>query len=194
MPDEGDLTGFQRWMYNGHRQAEMPAGSAIGEATQKRIFDGVRIVFRSRPRWQMKHGFTKGSLVTATVLAVCACLSSLPGLATEVDQARLPVTVPNLCMSCHLVEQPNPSNFELNPFGVDYLANGRIWDSNLANLDSDGDGCLNGVEVGDSDGDGHPDGNVESQAGNPGIPDECGSGSLVDEKTWGALKAMFDGR
>ena len=47
---------------------------------------------------------------------------------------------------------------------------------------------------GDSDGDGFPDGNVTEQAGNPGVPDECGGGSLVDERTWGTLKAMFDGR
>ena len=107
---------------------------------------------------------------------------------------RLPVTTPNLCLACHTNNQPSAGDAALNPFGDDYLANGRLWDSNLANLDSDGDGCLNGVEVGDSDGDGEPDGNVENQSGNPGVHDECGSGSLVDEKTWGALKAMFDGR
>jgi hypothetical protein len=142
----------------------------------------------------MKIGFSTGSFSTAAVFAVCAFLSAGPGLATDVDMARLPVSVPFLCLSCHVVDQPTSAGFDLNPFGIDYLANGRLWDSNLANLDSDGDGCLNGVEVGDSDGDGEPDGNVERQAGNPGVPDECGTGSLVDEKTWGALKAMFDGR
>ena len=142
----------------------------------------------------MKYGFPTGSLCAATVLAVCALLSASPSMATDVDMARLPVAVPNLCSSCHVSGQPTAADFTLNPFGEDYLANGRLWDSTLANLDSDGDGCLNGVEVGDSDGDGEPDGNVESQAGNPGVSDECGSGSLVDEKTWGALKAMFDGR
>jgi len=146
----------------------------------------------------MKLGFSTGSPSAATVLSVCVlllCAFQSVGsvLATDVDMARLPVIDPNLCLSCHMIDQPTPARFELNPFGVDYLANGRLWDSNLANLDSDGDGCLNGVEVGDSDGDGEPDGNVDSQSGNPGIPDECGSGSLVDEKTWGALKAMFDG-
>ena len=141
----------------------------------------------------MKLGFSTDLLPAAAVLAVSAVLSASPGLATDADMARLPVSAPNLCLSCHVVDQPTPTSFDLNPFGIDYLANGRLWDSNLANLDSDGDGCLNGVEVGDSDGDGEPDGNVEAQAGNPGIPDECGSGSLVDEKTWGALKAMFDG-
>ncbi len=142
----------------------------------------------------MKHGLSAGSLGTAAALAVCAFLSANPVQATDVDMARLPVAEPNLCHSCHMTAQPTASDFTLNPFGVDYLANGRLWDSNLANQDSDGDGCLNGVEVGDSDGDGEPDGNVERQAGNPGVKDECGSGSLVDEKTWGALKAMFDGR
>ncbi len=141
----------------------------------------------------MKRGFFTGSLQAATVLAVCALVSPVATLATDADMLRLPVSDPNLCLSCHLVEQPDSDNFELNPFGVDFLANGRLWDSNLANLDSDGDGCLNGVEVGDSDGDGEADGNVEAQAGNPGVHDECGAGSLVDEKTWGALKAMFDG-
>jgi hypothetical protein len=142
----------------------------------------------------MRTGFFTGTLGAAAVLAVCAFLSPDPAAATEDDMARLPLSNPNLCLSCHVLVQPNAADFTLNPFGVDYLANGRLWDSNLANLDSDGDGCLNGVEVGDSDGDGEPDGNVERQAGNPGVPDECGSGSLVDEKTWGALKAMFDGR
>ena len=37
-----------------------------------------------------------------------------------------------------------------------------------------------------------PDGNVTEQAGNPGVFDDCGSGPLVDERTWGALKALFD--
>lgn len=147
----------------------------------------------------MKLESTTGSLQAATasavcVLVLCGFLLAPSAVATEVDMARLPVTVPNLCLACHVSANPTAGDFTLNPFGDDYLANGRLWDSNLANLDSDGDGCLNGVEVGDSDGDGEADGNVESQAGNPGVPDECGSGSLVDEKTWGALKAMFDGQ
>ena len=115
-------------------------------------------------------------------------------LATEEDMAALPITDPFACMSCHTDRTPGPGSFALNVFGEDFLQNGRVWDSNLAHLDSDGDNCLNGVEVGDSDGDGIADGNVEEQAGNPGVADNCGSGSLVDEKTWGALKAMFDGR
>ena len=78
-------------------------------------------------------------------------------------------------------------------FGVDFLQNDRIWDAELAQMDSDGDGCLNGVEVGDSDGDGEADGNVTVQVGNPGVIDDCDSESLVDERTWTQLKALFDG-
>jgi len=122
---------------------------------------------------------------------VAACAGQ--ARATNLDMSRLPVIVPNLCLACHTSETPTSGNARLNVFGLDFRANGRIWDSNLAALDSDGDGCLNGVEVGDSDGDGSPDGNVTSQAGNPGVADECGSGPLVDEKVWGTLKAMFDG-
>jgi hypothetical protein len=133
-------------------------------------------------------------VMMATVLTVGVCVPVGDALATEGDMARLPISVPNLCLACHVTDSPTAGDTDLNPFGVDFLANGRLWDPNLANLDSDGDGCLNGVEVGDSDGDGFPDGNVEDQAGNPGVPDDCGGGSLIDEKSWGTLKAMFDGR
>ena len=128
---------------------------------------------------------------TATLL-VCLVLLSGGAGATEFDMTRLPVMSPNLCLACHNVDAPTAATSALNAFGLDFLANGKLWDSNLAQQDSDGDGCLNGVEVGDSDGDGNPDGNVTEQAGNPGVFDDCGSGSLVDEKTWGTLKAMFD--
>lgn len=133
-------------------------------------------------------------LAVAVLAIVSAGLSAGPATATNLDMSRLPVITPNLCLACHTTASPTSGNAALNVFGNDYRANGRVWDSNLAMLDSDGDGCLNGVEVGDSDGDGSADGNVTSQAGNPGVFDECGSGPLVDERTWGALKAMFDGR
>ncbi len=129
----------------------------------------------------------------ATVVTVCLVVWNGAAEATEFDMSQLPVSSPNLCLSCHDVDSPTAATADLNVFGLDFLANGRLWDSNLAQGDSDNDGCLNGVEVGDSDGDGNPDGNVTEQAGNPGVFDDCGSGSLVDEKTWGTLKAMFDG-
>lgn len=128
------------------------------------------------------------------VLLLVCLLSGGPAQATESDMAQLPVTSPNLCLTCHTVESPTEDDAGLNPFGLDFLENGRIWDSNLAQINSDGDNCLNGVELGDSDGDGEPDGNVTEQSGNPGVEDECGSDDLVDRKTWDALKAMFDAR
>ena len=141
----------------------------------------------------MRRLACRGTPAWAAVCAAVALLWAGPATATEFDMALLPVAAPNLCLTCHTVTAPSAGNAPLNLFGVDFLANGRLWDSNLAQLDSDDDGCLNGVEVGDSDGDGNPDGNVTEQAGNPGVADECGSGSLVDEKAWGTLKAMFNG-
>ncbi len=141
------------------------------------------------------HPRRNASRLATAALAVAALAASAgASRATNLDMAKLPVVTPNLCLACHVAAAPTATNKALNVFGLDFRANGRIWDSNLAAIDSDGDGCLNGVEVGDSDGDGSPDGNVTSQAGNPGVADNCGSGPLVDEKTWGALKAMFDGR
>lgn len=125
-------------------------------------------------------------------MALVACCAG-GAEATNLDMARLPVVVPNLCASCHVSAAPVAGSAGLNAFGLDFRANGRVWDSDLAALDSDGDGCLNGIEVGDSDGDGRADGNVTSQAGNPGVAGDCGSGPPFDETTWGAIKAMFDG-
>jgi len=142
----------------------------------------------------MNRTRSTGLLACAVATALGAFLWLNPALATEADMAQLPVTAPNLCLACHTQESPSPGFADLNHFGADFLENGRVWNSDLAQLDSDNDGCVNGVEVGDADGDGNADGNVEEQSGNPGVHDDCGSGQLVDEKTWGALKAMFDGR
>ena len=135
---------------------------------------------------------TSPKVTVAVVWLSVACLWIGTAGATEEDMGKLAVIIPHLCAACHVVEDPVVGNAALNPFGLDFLENGRIWDTDLAQLNSDGDGCLNGVELGDSDGDGVPDGNVTQQAGNPGVPDNCGSGSLVDQRTWDALKAMFD--
>jgi hypothetical protein len=151
----------------------------------------VRMVagMRSRPRWTV-HAVGRAAIaLMVALMGVCAGQAR----ATNLDMSRLPVITPNLCLACHTSSAPTPGTAALNVFGLDFQANGRVWDSNLAALDSDGDGCLNGVEVGDSDGDGSADGNVTAQAGNPGVQDECGSGPLVDEIVWGRLKAMFDG-
>ncbi|MFO7652248.1 MAG: hypothetical protein R6X25_00320 [Candidatus Krumholzibacteriia bacterium] len=122
-----------------------------------------------------------------------ALLLPVAATATEADMAELPMVQPNLCLTCHTVAAPQPASSELNPFGADFLANGRLWDQTLAQKDSDGDGCLNGAEIGDVDGDGQVDGNVTAQSGNPGVPGDCAA-NLADEQTWSSLKALFDGR
>jgi len=154
---------------------------------------GLRHDFHD-PGEMMASRARAGWWVVATALVAGSLSGGLPASATEMEMAKLPVTQPNLCYACHLQQSPVPGDAGLNPFGLDFLSGGRIWDQDLASQDSDGDGCLNGVEVGDSDGDGRADGNINEQTGNPGVVDECGSGSLVDEKLWGTLKAMFDGR
>jgi hypothetical protein len=126
------------------------------------------------------------AMVIATVVGF-----ALPAVATESDLAQLPVTDPFRCLICHVDEAPSGGSFALNGFGADFLANARIWDASLAGLDSDGDNCTNGVELGDADGDGEADGNVDTLQSNPGDPADCG-GSMVDNKTWGELKALFD--
>jgi hypothetical protein len=131
--------------------------------------------------------------LSTAVLAVLVVLFGTGGAgATEVDMAQLPVVVPNLCLTCHTITTPMPGDVQLNVFGEDFLANGRLWNPALAQLDSDEDGCLNGVEIGDADGDGRADGNVDRHSGNPGVPGDCTT--VVGERTWTALKALFDGR
>ena len=113
-----------------------------------------------------------------------------PAAATEADLQQLPVTEPFQCLLCH-VSEPAQTGSPLNPFGTDFLANLRTWDAALASLDSDGDGCTNGVELGDVDGDGQSDGNVDQLQSNPGAANDCG-GASVDSRTWGELKSLFD--
>lgn len=135
-----------------------------------------------------------GNLVIKTAATtVCLLLLASTALATDTDMAQLPLANPFFCATCHVSESPTSGSFALNAFGQDFLENGRIWDSELASGDSDGDGCTNGVEVGDADGDGWPDGNVQEQESNPGLESDCGSGE-VDEIKWSQLKAMFTER
>lgn len=128
----------------------------------------------------------------AAWLILAAALGSVPdGAATEGDMAKLPVSSRFGCRNCHLSADPVPGSSTLNPFGEDFLDHGRVWDADLAALNSDGDGCTNGVELGDADGDGERDENVTEETGNPGEADDCGGGPLIDPSTWGALKALF---
>jgi hypothetical protein len=106
--------------------------------------------------------------------------------------AQLPLSTPFGCANCHAgaTAISVPADHPLNPFGLDFQANGS-WTPTLAALDSDGDGCANGAEIGDADGNGHPDSNVTQESSNPGVPD-CTN--VTNEKTWGELKSLFNSR
>jgi len=151
---------------------------------------------RTPQRGQVPHGRQRSRSVTVWMLAAGLVLvaGAVPtAMATEADMAQLPVVTPFDCLLCHVQASPSTIDYDLNEFGNDFLANGRLWDGTLANMDSDGDGCLNGVELGDADGDGLADGNVTELQSNPGMAGDCG-GLVIDARTWGALKALFDRR
>lgn len=127
-------------------------------------------------------------LIGALALVAVLCQVSA---ATEDDMALLPVVEPFLCAVCHVTADPVAGDRDLNPFGADFLAAGRQWTSELASADSDGDGCTNGVELGDTDANGIADGNVTTLQSNPGDGADCGVNS-VDPTTWTELKGLFD--
>ncbi len=120
-------------------------------------------------------------------VALCVPLAN----ATEQLQDLLPQYESSRfnCLICHVVD--NPTDDTLNAFGIDFVLNGMVWDIDLANQNSDGDLCTNGAELGDTDGDGVPDINVTQENGNPGERDECASGALIEDSTWGELKRIF---
>lgn len=122
-------------------------------------------------------------------------LLSAPAGATDVLQAQMPLLFSsdgNTCVTCHLAEAtPTESDPALNDFGLDFSTI-LAWNSTLANLDSDGDGCTNGAEIGDVDGNGQPDEGVTEASSNPGLGGDCSSASVLDQKSWGDLKAMFN--
>jgi len=105
--------------------------------------------------------------------------------------AQLPLSAPFGCANCHAGATATtvPADHALNAFGVDFKNNGLVWNAALAGLDSDGDGCTNGTEIGDADGNGHADANVTQENSNPGAPD-CTNDTK--DKTWGELKSLFN--
>ncbi len=132
-----------------------------------------------------------GVLILLLVLAT-------PTWATTELELQLPLHVFYSCANCHQeASSPTPSDPALNPFGLDFndpAIGNNTWNSELAGLDSDGDGCNNGAEIGDVNGNGHPDNGVIRESSNPGVDGDCSSTSFFVEASWGELKAMFDNR
>lgn len=131
------------------------------------------------------------SLITITVvIAVLALVAVVYGSTPHL--AQLPTSASLGCANCHVgataVAAPSA---ELSSFGQAFQQNGKVWNSTLAAKDSDGDGCTNGVELGDADGNGVADGGQTQQTSNPGSGGDCRP-STIDEQTWGALKSLFN--
>lgn len=121
-------------------------------------------------------------LVIAGVLFIAGTLMS-----TEDYMKTLPAYKRYKCLICHTVSQPTSAS-QLNSFGLDFQANGYVWNRVLALKDSDGDGFPNGVELGDENGDGVPD--VGFERSNPG--DRMNTPNSVNPQTWSLLKSLFE--
>jgi len=128
--------------------------------------------------------------INSVATMLCLLLLLTTATASEGYMLQLPAYDTYSCMICHTSEEYID---DLNPFGVDYQNYG-VWDSYLAGLDSDGDSCTNGFELGDADGNGELDFGNDAETGNPGAAGDCAAGSVIDEATWGSLKALFSTR
>lgn len=145
----------------------------------------VEPVMRSRP-------FPRGLAFLAALVAVGVLAVAAGGNQYEMD--KLPLSEPFGCANCHAgATATTAPSAALNAFGTDFETNNRTWDSVLAWMDSDRDGCLNGVEIGDADGDGKADGHITRQNSNPGLDGDC-TADGPDEKSWGQLKELFNTR
>ena len=133
-------------------------------------------------------------------MALCTVFLSvwaIPSVwATSAQMQKLPAFNTSGCASCHgsndaTVDWEGSAPMDLNPFGQDWVDNERQWDEVLALLNSDGDACQNGFELGDPSGtwrEGQPHLSGD-QPSNPGL-DDC-SASPIDDASWGVLKAIF---
>jgi len=131
---------------------------------------------------------SRQELALTLVTVALAMVAAVPALASEATMANLPVINPFECANCHNHADPEMSGTGLNDFGSDFQIYG--WGPELAAMDSDGDGCNNGIEIGDSDGNGEADNGVSNESSNPGASD-CSADS--EELSWSDLKDLFNG-
>ena len=135
--------------------------------------------------WHMVTSLAAAALLSLPLLAI---VDDAAG--TEALMTKLPSSSRFSCLICHTTAAPTVESNDVNPFGVDFVANGLKWDAILAAKNSDGDGCPNGFELGDRDGDGRLDPGLTSEPGNPGDPGDCTV--AIDAATWGELKKLFE--
>ncbi|HEX9640134.1 MAG TPA: hypothetical protein VGB13_02340, partial [Candidatus Krumholzibacteria bacterium] len=86
---------------------------------------------------------------------------------------------------------PPAVSAELTAFGQDWLTFGRDWNPEIADANSDADGCNNGFEMGDPQGTWElSDGYLSpGQEMNPAAAGDCQL--PVDEHSFGVLKSLF---
>jgi hypothetical protein len=110
---------------------------------------------------------------------------------SEEAMKTLPAYERYRCALCHSNPVPTTEAADLNAFGKDFLDNGQAWNLTLASMNSDGDRCSNGSEIGDRDGDGEYDepGHRPRENSNPGNPSDCTA--PIDPATWGIIKQIF---
>lgn len=103
---------------------------------------------------------------------------------------RLPAYNKFRCANCHTSSTPIAGNTGLNVFGADFKQGGNVWSEALAVLNSDGDRCTNGFELGDEDGDGLFDDPGEVlERSNPANSSDCSI--AVTKATWSVIKDIF---
>lgn len=131
-----------------------------------------------------------GSAVVLLALPVVILLSPVPVTSTDTAMRQLPAFNKYQCALCHTTAAPTPDANALNAFGRDFRDNGNVWNPRLAALNSDGDRCSNGFELGDQNGDGIFDGKgTPLESSNPGDASDCTI--ALTESTWGIIKSIF---
>lgn len=137
------------------------------------------------------HKIVIGAVALALFgVPVAMLLVADPAVGTTDSMMRLPAFGKFKCALCHASATPTAGSSDLNAFGVDFVENGRVWDKTLAMMNSDGDKCLNGFELGDEDGDGVFDYAGDAiENSNPG--DEADCSIALTKGTWGIIKDMF---
>ncbi|NP_001191545.1 temptin precursor [Aplysia californica] len=88
--------------------------------------------------------------VFLAVSLLCALANAYPQYQAVIPNGS---SVPNPCNTSQIAQGVGHINFQgtgpLNPFGEDFKAAGKQWTTDLCDMDSDGDGRSNGVELGD---------------------------------------------
>lgn len=134
--------------------------------------------------------FGAGLGVVLVLLAGVGLLFPRPAAGTDELMKKLPAYERYECLNCHTIPSPTTQIPSLNPFGNDFLTNRKEWNRALAIMNSDGDRCSNGSEIGDRDGNGQFDeGGRPRENSNPGNAADCTA--PIDAATWGIIKQIF---